>query len=90
MFIYKITCSIIQCRSQKIERITINDNKAIVDVDSGLDKSLARGAKVLLVDDELDVMQSFKKGLEMEGYTVDGYTDSEWHWLTLGPTHIIS
>jgi DNA-binding response OmpR family regulator len=31
----------------------------------------------LLVDDELDVMQSFKKGLEMEGYTVDGYTDSE-------------
>jgi DNA-binding response OmpR family regulator len=54
-----------------------HDNKAIVDVDSGSDKSLARGAKLLLVDDELDVMQSFKKGLEMEGYTVDGYTDSE-------------
>ena len=54
-----------------------HDNKAIVDVDSGSDKSLARGAKLLLLDDEVDVMQSFKKGLEMEGYTVDGYTDSE-------------
>ena len=54
-----------------------HDNKAIVDVDSGSDKSLPKGAKLLLVDDELDVMQSFKKGLEIEGYTVDGYTDSE-------------
>ena len=54
-----------------------HDNNAIVDSDSGSDKSLARGAKLLLVDDEVDVMQSFKKGLEMEGYTVDGYTDSE-------------
>jgi len=54
-----------------------HDNKAIVDVDSGSDKSLPKGAKLLLVDDEVDVMQSFKKGLEIEGYTVDGYTDSE-------------
>lgn len=53
------------------------DNNAIVDVDTGSDKSIARGTKLLLVDDELDVMLSFKKGLEMQGYTVDGYTDSE-------------
>ncbi|HEU4823926.1 MAG TPA: response regulator [Nitrososphaeraceae archaeon] len=54
-----------------------HDNNAIVDIDGGSNKSLARGAKLLIVDDELDVMSSFKKGLEMQGYTVDGYTDSE-------------
>ena len=54
-----------------------HDNSAILDSDSGSDKSFAKGTKLLLVDDELDVMLSFKKGLEMQGYMVDGYTDSE-------------
>jgi len=54
-----------------------HDNNAIVDIDSGSDKSITRGAKLLIVDDEPEVMLSFKKGLEMQGYTVDGYTDSE-------------
>jgi two-component system catabolic regulation response regulator CreB/two-component system response regulator ChvI len=54
-----------------------HDNNAILDSDSGSDKLLARGTKLLLVDDEPEVMLAFKKGLEMQGYTVDGYTDSE-------------
>jgi DNA-binding response OmpR family regulator len=54
-----------------------HDNNAIVDSDSGSDKSIAKGTKLLLVDDEPEIMLSFKKGLEMQGYTVDGYTDSE-------------
>ena len=54
-----------------------HDNSAIVDSDSGSDKSIAKGTKLLLVDDEPEIMLSFKKGLEMQGYTVDGYTDSE-------------
>jgi len=31
--------------------------------------------KVLLVDDELDILRSVKKGLEMRGLTVDAYDD---------------
>jgi len=38
----------------------------------------ARGQiKLLVVDDEPDVISSFKMGLEMYGYTVDAYTDPE-------------
>jgi two-component system, OmpR family, response regulator ChvI len=44
---------------------------------SGSGKSLTRQIKLLLVDDEPDVITSFKKALEVYGYTVDGYTDPE-------------
>jgi DNA-binding NtrC family response regulator len=56
-----------------------DDNSAAtaVGIDSRSDKSLTRRIKLLLVDDEPDVMSSFKKGLEVYGYTVDGYTDPE-------------
>ena len=58
-----------------------DDNSAAAataaDIDSRSDKSLTRRIKLLLVDDEPDVMSSFKEGLEMYGYTVDGYTDPE-------------
>ena len=47
------------------------------DIDSSSVKPLTRGARLLLVDDEPDVLSSFKSGLEAQGYTVDGYTDSE-------------
>jgi two-component system, OmpR family, response regulator ChvI len=50
---------------------------AAADVDSSSVKPLTRGARLLLVDDEPDVLSSFKSGLEAQGYTVDGYTDSE-------------
>jgi two-component system, OmpR family, response regulator ChvI len=33
--------------------------------------------KLLIVDDEPDVISSFKKGLEIYGYMVDAYTDPE-------------
>jgi two-component system, OmpR family, response regulator ChvI len=46
-------------------------------IDSRSEKSLTRRIKLLLVDDEPDVMSSFKSGLEVYGYTVDGYTDPE-------------
>jgi DNA-binding NtrC family response regulator len=55
-----------------------DDNSATAaSIDSRPDKSLTRRIKLLLVDDEPDVMSSFKKGLEVYGYTVDGYTDPE-------------
>jgi DNA-binding response OmpR family regulator len=56
-----------------------DDNSAAtaVGIDSRSDKSLTRRIKLLLVDDEPDVMSSFKEGLEVYGYTVDGYTDAE-------------
>ena len=50
---------------------------ACFDIDSSSVKPLTRGARLLLVDDEPDVLSSFKSGLESAGYTVDGYTDSE-------------
>ena len=50
---------------------------AAADIDSSSVKPLTRGARLLLVDDEPDVLSSFKSGLEAQGYTVDGYTDSE-------------
>jgi DNA-binding NtrC family response regulator len=55
------------------------DNRAATTTTTtaGIDKSLTRETKLLLVDDEPDVMSSFKTGLELYGYTVDGYTDPE-------------
>jgi two-component system, OmpR family, response regulator ChvI len=44
---------------------------------SGSGKSPASKIKLLIVDDEPDVISSFKMGLEMYGYVVDGYTDPE-------------
>ena len=45
--------------------------------DSGSGKSLTRQIKILLVDDQPDVIATFKMGLETYGYTIDGYTDPE-------------
>jgi DNA-binding response OmpR family regulator len=50
---------------------------AAADIDSSSVKPLTRGARLLLVDDEPDVLSSFKMGLEKFGYIVDGYTDPE-------------
>ncbi len=33
--------------------------------------------KILVVDDENDIVQSLKKGLELRGFQVDGFTDPE-------------
>jgi DNA-binding response OmpR family regulator len=54
-----------------------NNDSAAADIDNGSGKSLTREVRLLLVDDEPDVLSSFKEGLETQGYTVDGYTDSE-------------
>lgn len=54
-----------------------NNNNAAVGIDSSSGKSLTTGLKLLLVDDEPDIMTAFKEGLEMHGYKVDGYTDPE-------------
>jgi two-component system, OmpR family, response regulator ChvI len=40
-------------------------------------KSHADQIKLFIVDDEPDVISSFKMGLETYGYTVDAYTDPE-------------
>ncbi len=45
--------------------------------DSASGKSHASQIKLLVVDDEPDVVSSFKMGLEIYGYTVDAYTDPE-------------
>jgi DNA-binding NtrC family response regulator len=45
--------------------------------DSGSGKSLTKQTRILLVDDEPDVISTFKMGLETYGYMVDGYTDPE-------------
>jgi two-component system, OmpR family, response regulator ChvI len=50
-------------------------NVDIADSSSG--KSHASQIKLLVVDDEPDVVSSFKMGLEIYGYTVDAYTDPE-------------
>jgi DNA-binding NtrC family response regulator len=50
-------------------------NATVADSASG--KSHTDQIKVLVVDDEPDVISSFKMGLEMYGYTVDAYTDPE-------------
>jgi DNA-binding response OmpR family regulator len=50
---------------------------AAAGIDSSSVKPLTRGTRLLLVDDEPDVLSSFKMGLEKFGYTVDGYTDPE-------------
>lgn len=52
-------------------------NPLAIDDDSGSDKSISRKIKLLLVDDEADVISSFKMGLETYGYMVDGFTDPE-------------
>lgn len=44
---------------------------------SGSGDSPASKIKLLIVDDEPDVISSFKKGLEIYGYMVDAYTDPE-------------
>lgn len=44
---------------------------------SGSDKSPTSKIKLLIVDDEPDVISSFKMGLEMYGYMVDAYSDPE-------------
>ena len=46
-------------------------------VNSGSSKSPKIKIKLLIVDDEPDVISSFKMGLEMYGYMVDAYTDPE-------------
>jgi DNA-binding NtrC family response regulator len=45
--------------------------------DNGSGKSLTKQTRILLVDDEPDVISTFKMGLETYGYMVDGYTDPE-------------
>lgn len=50
---------------------------AAVGIDSRSDKSVTRRIKLLLVDDEPDVVSVFKEGLEVYGYTVDAYTNPE-------------
>ena len=44
---------------------------------SGSGDSPTSKIKLLIVDDEPDVISSFKKGLEVYGYMVDAYTDPE-------------
>ena len=44
---------------------------------SGSGKSPTSKIKLLIVDDEPDVISSFKMGLEKYGYMVDTYTDPE-------------
>jgi DNA-binding NtrC family response regulator len=53
--------------------------------DSGSGKSLTRQIKILLVDDQPDVIATFKMGLEIYGYTVDGYTDPELALVNFRP-----
>jgi DNA-binding response OmpR family regulator len=53
--------------------------------DSGSGKPLTRQIKLLLVDDEPDIISSFKKGLEVYGYTVDAYTDPELALVNFRP-----
>jgi DNA-binding response OmpR family regulator len=53
--------------------------------DSGSGKPLTRQIKLLLVDDEPDMISSFKKGLEVYGYTVDAYTDPELALVNFRP-----
>ena len=48
---------------------------AIDDSESG--KSISRKIKLLLVDDEADVVSSFNRSLEACGYMVDAFTDPE-------------
>jgi DNA-binding response OmpR family regulator len=62
-----------------------DDNSAAAGIDIRSDKSLTRQIKLLLVDDEPDVISSFKKGLETFGYTVDGYTDPELALVNFRP-----
>ena len=45
--------------------------------DSASSKSHTDQIKLLVVDDEPDVISSFKMGLELYGYKVDAYTDPE-------------
>jgi DNA-binding NtrC family response regulator len=44
---------------------------------SGSADSPTSKIKLLIVDDEPDVISSFKKGLEVYGYMIDAYTDPE-------------
>jgi len=67
-----------------------DDNSGAADTSTVIDDSVAgesptRQIKLLLVDDEPDVISSFKMGLEKFGYTVDGYTDPELALEKFGP-----
>jgi DNA-binding response OmpR family regulator len=39
-------------------------------------------AKIMLVDDEPDILAVFKKGLEIRGYSVDAFEKSRRLWKT--------
>lgn len=56
---------------------------AIDDDESG--KSISKKIKLLLVDDEPDVISSFKMGLEACGYIVDAFTDPELALVNFRP-----
>jgi DNA-binding NtrC family response regulator len=53
--------------------------------DGGSDKSISRKIKLFLVDDEPDVISSFKIGLEAYGYMVDAFTDPELALVNFRP-----
>jgi two-component system catabolic regulation response regulator CreB/two-component system response regulator ChvI len=53
--------------------------------DGGSGKSISRKIKLLLVDDEPDVISSFKIGLEAYGYIVDAFTGPELALVNFRP-----
>jgi DNA-binding NtrC family response regulator len=53
--------------------------------DGGSSKSISRKIKLLVVDDEPDVISSFKIGLEAYGYIVDAFTDPELALVNFRP-----
>lgn len=64
---------------------TISTAEPLAVDDSGLNKSISRKIRLLLVDDEVDVISSFKIGLEAYGYMVDAFTDPELALVNFRP-----
>jgi two-component system, OmpR family, response regulator ChvI len=70
------------------DNISSASNPLTIDDDGGgggSGRSISRKIKLLLVDDEPDVISSFKIGLEAYGYIVDAFTDPELALVNFRP-----
>ncbi len=57
--------------------------------DNAYDSSNTNSKRILLVDDEPDVISTFKMILEMNGFEVDPYRDPLAHYLVSNQIHMV-
>jgi two-component system, OmpR family, response regulator ChvI len=71
---------------QKENGFTLNKDDVVSSMrTANYDTSITKGNRILLVDDEMDIISVYKEGLSRDGFRVEGYSDPEKALLDFKP-----